>query len=577
MSFATPLGLLALLAIPAVIFLHVFRRRFRQRKVAGLFLFAHDSIAADAGRQRTRLLRTPSLWLELLAALLLALWLGGFSAGVSGDVPHLVIVVDDSASMGARGAGGASAIDRVRAELRTILSETPARAKATLILTGPRPEIVVGPGAPVALLQDALDGLVPTQPSHDPAATLHMAQDIAGNEGRLLFFSDRVHRGIPERFRVRALGTPVPNAAVLSARRTGGKIFIDLMAWADAPIQTTLNVAGQDQRITLRPGRTLHVSLRDQAPRSPVVIRLANDALLIDNGLRLLPEPHRGVAVATLLGEQTNALLELEQLLRALPQVQRVSDPARAHLTFAPAPGKVGLGRTEVVLAAAGEETDAWVGPFLIERRHPLLSGLTLQGVVWTAGRDPLPGLPLVLAGARQLISEEASDGGTRITINLDPAHSNLPTSPDWPILVSNLVEHARARLPGAVAVNVRLGELISFRNAYGADAVLSLALVDPTGNRLPARGLSVLSWEPRRPGAYHLEKDGEVVARYSVHFVDSHESDLSGAHEATVEATTQAAGTSDSSGHLEAQVLALLLLAAVAADWWVLSRGRRA
>ena len=102
---------------------------------------------------------------------------------------------------------------------------------------------------------------------------------------------------------------------------------------------------------------------------------------------------------------------------------------------------------------------------------------------------DPPPGLPLVLAGERALLSEESSAGGTRITLNLDPKRSNLPTSPDWPIFISNLMEHVRARLPGPAAVNVRLGELLLFRNPDGPEAVASLVLVDPRGQRLPARG----------------------------------------------------------------------------------------
>ena len=57
MMFTTPLGLLALLAIPAIVAIHLFRRRFPVRPVAGLFLWqtlqptpvggAHDRETAD--------------------------------------------------------------------------------------------------------------------------------------------------------------------------------------------------------------------------------------------------------------------------------------------------------------------------------------------------------------------------------------------------------------------------------------------------------------------------------------------------------------------------------------------------
>ena len=69
--FAAPLGLLGLLAVPVVFLLHRLRRRLRERRVAGLFLFAPDTLSAGAGRTVSPLLRTASLWLEVAAAVAL--------------------------------------------------------------------------------------------------------------------------------------------------------------------------------------------------------------------------------------------------------------------------------------------------------------------------------------------------------------------------------------------------------------------------------------------------------------------------------------------------------------------------
>ena len=82
--FLNPLGLLALLAIPTVAALHLFRRRFRPRRVSAVFLWNLEDRTPLAGRTRERLLRSPSLWLELLAALALALALAGPRAGCGG-------------------------------------------------------------------------------------------------------------------------------------------------------------------------------------------------------------------------------------------------------------------------------------------------------------------------------------------------------------------------------------------------------------------------------------------------------------------------------------------------------------
>ena len=91
MSFGAPLGLLALLALPAIVILHLYRRRLRQRRVAGLFLFREGPLVASAGRTRTRLMRSLSLLCELLAALCAALLLGGLDLGAGSSERHLVV------------------------------------------------------------------------------------------------------------------------------------------------------------------------------------------------------------------------------------------------------------------------------------------------------------------------------------------------------------------------------------------------------------------------------------------------------------------------------------------------------
>ena len=75
--FANPLGLLALLAVPAVVALHLYRRRFEPRPVSALFLWGADDRAPVAGRKREPLRTSVSFWCELLAVALLALAFSG--------------------------------------------------------------------------------------------------------------------------------------------------------------------------------------------------------------------------------------------------------------------------------------------------------------------------------------------------------------------------------------------------------------------------------------------------------------------------------------------------------------------
>ena len=157
MIFATPLGLLALLAIPAIVAIHLFRRRFPVRPVAGLFLWQMAQRRPEGGGRITRLPITTSLILECLAALALALILGGARLSPAGVSQHLVVLLDDSASMAAVNTAGESARDRAVRRVLAELDRLGSGGRVTLIASGERPSVLVGPAAFVLEARPALE------------------------------------------------------------------------------------------------------------------------------------------------------------------------------------------------------------------------------------------------------------------------------------------------------------------------------------------------------------------------------------------------------------------------------------
>ena len=130
-SFGNLWGLLALAAVPAIVAIHLYRRRFPRLAVAGAFLWGEQTEVRDAGRTRDRLPLTATLLLEILAATLLALILAQPRIGAAGRVPHLVVVLDDSASMGASRGDGKSVRDAAVAEVERRVSELGRRTVVT--------------------------------------------------------------------------------------------------------------------------------------------------------------------------------------------------------------------------------------------------------------------------------------------------------------------------------------------------------------------------------------------------------------------------------------------------------------
>ncbi len=600
MGFTAPLGLLALLGIPAVLILHLYRRRFRERQVAGLFLFAPDALPADAGRTRSRLLRTPSLWLELLAALLLALWLGGFHLGAPPARPHLVVVLDDSASMGAR-TSSQSVTEAARSWVEERIDELASDdVVVTLVTTGRRPQVLVGPRASRREALEALRAWRPTRPTHDPSTAWALAADLAGEGAELVFVTDHDEPTPPPDYRHLAFGVPHANAGLVGARRLRRgdetRIYADLMSWAEDERETEVVLEAVTEkgtreiareRVALPPARAVHLAWTVPAGEVALRVRLADDALAIDNEALLVPEPSRIVPVHVAMEDDDARRLRLARALDVIEDVHVIESAEGARLRIATAAGRVPPRGAELLVRAVGEARDDWIGPFLMERAHapahgealPLLQGVNLEGVVWSAGRGALDGLPLVLAGEQVLLAETRVGGGRRLHMNLDPARSNLPSSPDWPILLANLAAQVRGELPGPVQANVRLGAELALRYEGSAADAAAHVLVGPEGHRRPARGVALLTWEALRPGLHVLHAGETPVARFAAHFVDPDEADLRAAAQRNEPPGTERgparAGLDDTRGERERLWLALLLLAAIVADWFVLGRRR--
>jgi hypothetical protein len=585
MTFATPWGLLGLLAVPLVVFVHLFRRHLRERPVAALFLWTEQRLVAHAGRTRTRLLRTPSFWLECLAATTLGLWLGGPSLG-GAVARHVVFVLDDSASM----SSGAT-LTKARAEVAKRANALASGDRVTVLRTGLRPEVLIGPRALPGEVGPVLAKWHPVQARHDPLPALDLARELAAGPGEVVFCTDEEPPGDCKDLTVVAFGQGGPNVAILTAQRgarssgEGEELRLRLGGYGGA-VGTQITVRGGEQ-VLAQQSVELKDGLADLAVELPagtgeVRVQLAADALAIDNEAWLLPMPARVVGVCDLLPAAQRQLLELDRVFGALRGFRSEVDAVRAQLVFRDGPGQLVAGQTEVVVLPPEGERDAWRGPFVLDRGHPWLAGVQLEGVVWLSSRRTLPGHVLAAVGNQALLSEEFLDAGRRLWVNLDPSAGNAPRSPDWPLLLANVLDGCRAEVPGAEMPNIVLGNEARYRRSLVAGSGDStLWLEAPDGTRREGHGLRTVGWLLEQPGIHRvLGAEDRELDRFAARFHDPSESDLRGLSTFVAAASAKAAdgsregSTRDAS--LEQRLLGLLLLTFVVLDWWWLARRAR-
>ena len=584
MIFANPWGLLGLLALPTIAAIHLYHRRFPPMLIAGAHLWGIETQVRTAGRRRDRLPITATFLLELLAALLLSLILSQPRFGDVGKATHLIVVLDNSASMmgtpprrstdaGNADAGSADAKrqsfrDAAVAELERRVMELERGSVVTLILTGRRPVMLAGPGVPWDRAQPELEQWNPSATRHEFQAAWDLAAQLAEQHGRLLFLTDRVpskNASLPKQMEVVSVGRILDNVAISAARWTfdsdanQGHVFVRIDNLGSKSAEVL--VRGRTQTGTVF-RRTVAIPAGEAVPFETKVagglgqltidLQSDGDGLDTDNHVTLIEPKLRVLKLALTLPKDQAAIRLTQRVLDAIPNLE-FGDVESAHLVIGlagelPASRRdlwwLGIGPIDPSEAARKKAKDI-LGPYLIEKRNPLVEGIVLGGIVW-GGVQPvdLQVSPLISAGSTSLLARLNGTQTTAFILNIDMARSNLSESPDWPILLSNLVELRRDNRPGLRRWNYRLNEEIRFRLFDGdsddSASAPDLTLIHDKMTRVLARAPIVELPPLDQTGVYQIQDGKRTVGEFAINFHDIDESMLTGLRPGTRDPTSE-------------------------------------
>lgn len=199
MPLTTPLALLGLLFIPAVVAMYLLKLRRDEAPVSSTLLWARLLTDVEANAPWQRLRRSLLLLLQLLLVLILVLLAARpfveRPAGLAGD---LVLIVDTSASMGATdvlpdrlSAAKAAAIEALR--------DLPTGGKVSVIAADRTARIVVNGSTDLARVRQAIEAIDVSPTRGDLADALELASKLAARAGdaQVLVATDAALTGVP--------------------------------------------------------------------------------------------------------------------------------------------------------------------------------------------------------------------------------------------------------------------------------------------------------------------------------------------------------------------------------------------
>lgn len=534
--FSYPVAFLALLAVPVLLAIYFLRNRAKQRQVSSLLLWMDVRQRWDGG-QRIHKLQTPLLFfLELLAILLLVLAAAKPLMRAGESARPLMVVLDDSFSMLAGGEDSSRkrAASALQSELRANRYE-PVR----FVLAGETPQVLGEASGNTEQTIRLLENWKCGAASAKLEDAISFAFELGGNRARVLVLSDHAPTQEPSDSRLQwwAFGSSLPNlaftAATRSARGDEERVMLEVTNLSSQATNATLSVdtTGSEtpqsalrnpQSLSLAANESRRITLTLKHSSAALKAKLGDDALPVDNEVLLMPEASKIVRVDVRLTDpKLRELLEraIESSTQARLTSERpeliITDKAEA-LTAEPEAWTLHL------INEAG--ANSYLGPFVVDRAHPLTEGLSLGGVVWGAASAQLPGTPVITAGNINLLTDIDRNGQHELRLRLRPELSTLQQTPNWPILISNLIAWRASVAPGLRQANVHLGGEVKLTVD---PEVQTVSVTDPQKKtrEFAARDKSVLV-KADIAGVYEL-KTGQGKYAFTANAISRDESDL--------------------------------------------------
>lgn len=592
MQWLNPAGAWAFLALIPIVALYLLKKKAKPTPVSSLFFWRLAQKPSDADRPFQKLKNQLLLWLQLLAAALLALALMR-PAGLGGLRGETAFIFDLSASMQTV-SNGQPRLEAAKEAAYQMLDEMGEEDGVTLITAGSAIGQPLIRSADHGQARRVIEGLEPENGGADVdgavALAMAMKRELPGLS--VVVLSDSYQTSL-ENVTVRAVGEAAPNRSIrtlrVSRQESGAVAFAQLWNVGEertAELECYADGALCDLRtVTLAANGATAVRLTAPAETTVVRVRFAQpDALTVDDERFAVLQPQ--AACKALLVTEGNVFLEKALSLRDGLTVARASlddaesqtgydlivydgllpetlpesgailalDPPKAVLSIAPRPEKHSAG---TLRAGFGAQAEALT-------QHLLLNAVALKvyrpleggEAVLTAGEDTL--LAVTRAGERKAA-----------VLGFDLHNSNLPLMADFPVLIQNLLNWL---LPGetTLALDGDCGVPVSVALD---DRAVAVEAVTPTG-RTAALENGVLE-DVNEPGLYTISQTlADGARRESTLTLHSPAAESeTGAVAASVQARDEAGAAYGAGREWTAWLVALALLVLLA-EWEVSRRG---
>ncbi|MBF0545513.1 MAG: BatA and WFA domain-containing protein [Candidatus Riflebacteria bacterium] len=492
-SFAHPLAFFGFLALGILLMIYFFKAKFQEKTISSLIFWVEEMNPSEGGRKK----KPPTLplifFLETLIIALTVLAATGPWIPIQKNARFYSLILDDSFSMLAGGQKNhrQDAINFLKNELNNL-----SCSGIQVILAGNQPEIIANNLKSFQQIEKLLETDWNCFSSQSLISeSIALALEFGGNRSRILVITDHPPDETPKDGRIRwiSVGENIPNLAFTQALRSSTgeneKVLFEITNFASETKQTELkiNIDGEEKKssITVSPDQKLIFKYDLEPGKGLFSASISEDSLDFDNRISLVEVRKKPLPVILQISNpvlydslkkaiestESAVILSDHPLMNSptnpasIPSDNREKSGLALSGSFNPSPLLAFLDQKASeqnylsncwkVKFIQPENSKAFMGPFLLDKSHPICEGLSMNDCIWGAQEKlSLPGEPLIFLGDTPLMTINA----TNIFFQIYPEKSNLFLSPDWPILISNILDFRNESTPGPERKNLFLG-----------------------------------------------------------------------------------------------------------------------
>lgn len=596
MGFFNVLGLISLIAVPAVIILHMLKRKQKDVRIPSTFLWERAADTSVQSKPWQKLKKSIPLILQIVAVTSLGLAASRPYISAFGKAYNYVVVIDASASMSAEDMGQ-TRLEYAKERAEKLIKSASAMSNITVITACDNPYIGYGPGNDKGEALSVVKSVRQTYGGIDKD-TLNgiIASEAAKTSAGVYIFTDDKNCVDELDANIFYAGKNTENCAITLASASEGNVLVNVRNFGTAEAYKTVtvfdgNMALAVRDITIQPDTEKSIIFEDiYNNNAEITVSLTpEDIMPIDDTFYLAINMAKTEKILLVTDNNTfleNALKLTEgtEVYKMTADTMESSDVSGYDLYIFDGTTPNNLPNDGNIFMINPPEDNGLVNVkgtkqlnCYSEGNSELVSGNTLSFIIseakeverpsWAVTESQADGMPLIIRG---------ENNGQKICIfTFDIHNSDLPLLKEFPIMIYNLTDWFLPNRSG-IQTGIHCGEKLDINASADIEQIIIVNTLGEERILLPPFKDADYS-DTSEPGFYSIKaekidgnEDQNIMA---VNVKTDGESQLNAMFGQDETGKVGAVGKGGS-GIMELLIITAIL--ALVAEWWVKYRGNK-